>query len=352
MNKTNSSQNEFYLTKPEWFELFGSTLTLDSLSLYLVTPFSLAGVLLNSLSYYVLSNKKFESKIIFSFLRVYSLNSLLMSILLSTHFNITYNYFDITNTFMFRAYSSIVYIPTVTVLAFFSGFLDILISLERLFDFYPAVKKLTSLKSCFILMFIVDVITLPYFFIYYPAHLDVNLSENEPFRLHYIGLSEFGQSSIGQIVNNVLFFIKDVVAFIIEILLNISLIVLLRKHINKKNRIIKTGLSKINGLYSSPLFGLDCSPLQFILKTTAMASKRNKSITVMVVVICVFSGFAHISTIMCNSSLAIAQNSLSYSFCFGANFFLSFKSFSNFFIFLLFNKLFFAEFKNLHAKFY
>ena len=348
----------------QWFELFGSSWTLDSLILFLATPVSLAGVLLNSLNFYVLSNKKFESKIIFSFLRVYSLNSLLMCLVLSTYFNITYNYFEITNTFIFRAYSSIVYIPIVTVLAFFSGFLDILISVERLLDFFPNARKLTSLKSCFILMLVVILITLPYFFIYYPAHLDVNLSQNETFRLYYIGLSEFGQSSIGEVVNNVLFFIKDVVAFIVEIVLNISLVVLLRKHVNKKIKVITLtpDSNPVNNHQipaspsqmqppTSPL-GISEGSAQFTFRSNsldpiALAYKRNKNITMMVVVICVFSGFAHITTIMCNSSLAIAQNSLSYGFCFGANFFLSFKGFSNFFIFFLFNNLFCTETKKL-----
>ena len=347
MKKNNSTQEEFYLTKAQWYEIFGSSLTLDSLILFLATPFSLAGIILNSLNFYVLSNKKFKSKIIFSYLKVYSLNSLLLSLILSTYFNITYNYFEITNSFLVRAYSSIVYIPVVTILAFFSGVLDILISVERLLDFFPNVKKLTSLKSCFVLMPVVIFITLPYFFIYYPSHLDVELSKNKTFRLYFIGLSDFGQSSIGQIVNNVLFFIKDVLVFIIEIVLNVLLVVLITKHRNKKKRVIKTTSIHLNNLQppSSPFrISTNSSRSSF---NAAVSRKRNKNITVMVVVICVFSGFAHITTIMCNTSLSIAQNTLSYSFCFGANFFLSFKSFSNFFIFLFFNNLFFNQIVNL-----
>ena len=189
MNSTNSSQSNFYLSKQQWFELIGSSFTMDSLILFLATPFSLAGVVLNSISYYVLSNKKFESKIIFSFLRVYCLNSLLISLFLSTYFNITYNYFDFTNSFGFRVYTTTFYIPLVAILSFFNGFLDILISLERLLDFFPSVRNLTSLKSCFILMFVVIIITFPYFFIYYPSHLYVNLSQNEIFLLYFIGQS-------------------------------------------------------------------------------------------------------------------------------------------------------------------
>ena len=342
----NSTQNEFHLSKAEWFELYGSSLTLDSLILFLATPVSLAGILFNSISFYVLSDKKFESKIIFSYLKVYVFNSLLLSLTLSTYFNISYNYFEITNTFLGRAYSSIVYIPTVTVLAFFCGFLDILISVERLLDFYPHIRKPTSLKPCFISMFMVVVISLPYFFIYYPAHLDVNLSENESFRLYYIGLSEFGQSSIGKVVNNGLFFVKDVLVFIVEIVLSIILVVLLRKH-NKKKAVMKKSSLRLNNLSPASPCDRSDSSSQFICKSTSLACKKNNSITVMVVVICFFSGIAHITTIMCNSSLAIAQNSLSYGFCFAANFSLSLKSLSNFFIFLFFNSLFFSEIKNI-----
>jgi hypothetical protein len=250
-----------------------------------------------------------------------------------------------TNSFLVRAYSSKVYIPILTILAFFSGFLDILISVERLLDFFPNERKLNSLKSCFILMLVVILITLPYFFIYYPAHLDVNLSQNETFRLYYIGLSDFGQSSIGEIVNYALFFIKDVIVFIAEIVLSITLVVLLRKHTNKKNKFMKRlSIPSTYTLTSSS--DNSATPISSSLSTTT-ASKKNKSITMMVVVICVFSGFAHVTTIMCNTALTIAQNSMSYSFCFGANFSLAFKSFLNFFIFFFFNKLFFAEVVNL-----
>ena len=354
MNRTNSTQYEFYLTKAQWYEIFGYSLTLDSFILFLATPVSLAGIVLNMLSFYILSNKKFEFKIIFSYLRVYSFNSMLLCLVLSTYFSSTYNYFDATNSFLSRAYTSKVYIPIVTVLAFFSGFLDILISVERLLDFYPHIKKTISLKSCFILMFVVVVITLPYFFIYYPAHIDVNLSETETFRLHYIGLSEFGHSSTGEVVNYALFFIKDVLTFIVEIVLNVSILVLLKKNLNKIKLMIRDDDSKLlkSSQQQTSSMGKSDSSTQLTFKTSNsyakfLASRKNKSITIMVVVISVFSGFAHISTIMCNSCLAIAQNSLSSSFCFSAIFFLAFKSFSNFFIFLFFNSIFYAEMKKL-----
>ena len=127
-------------------------------------------------------------------------------------------------------------------------------------------------------MFIVILITLPYYFIHYPAYFDVNLSENETFRLHYIGLTEFGQSSIGLIVNNVLFFIKDVLAFIIEIGLNISLIVLLRKHINKKTSMIHMASNPINSLQSPTTQGSSLSPVG-ILESPAENSFRSTNST-------------------------------------------------------------------------
>ena len=352
MNLTNSALSQFHLTKQQWYEKFGSSLTLDSLVLFVATPISLAGIVLNSISFYVLSNKKFESKIIFSYLRVYTFNSLLMCLLISTQFNMTYNFFEMNNSFLMRAYSSLVYIPLVTILAFFSGFLDLLISVERLIGFYPHIKKPTSLNSCFILLLIVLVITLPYFFIYYPTHLDANLGQNETFRLHFIGMSEFGQSSIGVVVNTMLFFIKDILTFLVEVVLNVMLVVLLRNHLNKKALKIKNGSSAINNnqpSQSPPQSSTQQSPSpnrssRIIFRS---ASKNSKNKTVMVIVICVFSGFAHITTIMCNTSLVFGQNSLSYGFCFTANFFLSFKNFSNFFIFLLFNNLFYAEVKHI-----
>lgn len=284
------------------------------------------------------------------------MNSLLISLIHSTYFTMTYNFFDFTNSFTSRAYTTLFYIPILTILGFLSGFLDILISVERLIDFLPHIRKLTSLKYCFVLMFAVAVITLPYFFIYYPAYIDVSLSQNETFRLYYVGPSEFGQSSAGKVVNNVLFFIKDIVAFVVEVVLNIILIVLLRKHIHNKKAMIHMTPNPISSPQSqgsslSPI-GISDSPAEITFRSNhsnpkALASKRSKSITVMVVVICVLSGFAHLTSIMCISLLTFSEITLSYHFCFGSSFFLSFKSFWNFFIFFLFNNLFCIEFKKL-----
>ena len=221
LNQTNKS-------KEDWFESFGSTPALDSLIVYVLTPLSLIGFLLNILSFKIFNKPPFQTKPIFSYLKVYSINSAIISLVSATYITATYNFFEITNTFEVRAYASFFYIPIYTTGYFYSSILDIFISLERLFNFYPKLNKFEKFSSrdvCLILFVVVVVIISPYFFIYYPSYLDVRLNLSSVFRIYYIDTTSFGKSYIGLVLVGLIFFIKDVLILLIEILIKDSKII-------------------------------------------------------------------------------------------------------------------------------
>ena len=68
-------------------------------------------------------------------------------------------------------------------------------------------------------------------------------------------------------------------------------------------------------------------------------SKANKNLTLMVAAMYVLSAIMHFSFINCTVLFSVKLDSTTYKYCFFSSFFITFKHFSNFFLF--FNNLFF-----------
>ena len=84
------------------------------------------------------SHKTFQNSLFFSYSRVYTLNSLLVYVLLAMFFwPRTLRTFDFSNTYAAFFYKSFIYVPLINATVLFGSLMDILISLERLFKFYP-----------------------------------------------------------------------------------------------------------------------------------------------------------------------------------------------------------------------
>ena len=157
--------------------------------------------------------------------------------------------------------------------------------------------------------------------------------------------TSFGKSIIGLVLVGVIFFIKDVLILIIEILINIISLFGLREYIKKKKSI-------------GALLNMENQSLNTNNETNEMTippirsesirvrhTKINKNLTYMVLVICSFSAIGHVLTIACAAAFMVSQDIASYGICFSSSLFISFKNFFNILIFLLFNSLFLNEFR-------
>ena len=239
-NSTNSSnQTSFFLSKEEWLALFGSTKLLDQIILYAQGSLCLVSAFLNVLSFFILNKRVFSTTPLFQYLKVYVINSALLCLALSTTFiGTTYSLFDFTNTYWAREYESHAFMVLYTTPLFYSGVLDVFISLERLFFFMPRLNNKLSLvsykKVCSALLALVVAVNFPFYFLFTPAYLDVQLGPAEEFRIYYFGPSKFGSSEVGKIVSYVIYFVRDVLTLALELGINIASIVFLRRLIRSK----------------------------------------------------------------------------------------------------------------------
>ena len=85
--KLNMNSNNTYINAlivDSFYQLFGSTWYTDALNVYFLIPVCIIGVILNLIVYKIIRNEKFHKILIFNFIRVNMINSILISLILST----------------------------------------------------------------------------------------------------------------------------------------------------------------------------------------------------------------------------------------------------------------------------
>ena len=92
------------------------------------------------------------------------------------------------------------------------------------------------------------------------------------------------------------------------------------------------------------------SPALIAANKNDFLNRVNRNLTYMVVIMCLLSALEHIFFLYCTFYFLVAQDLTAYGVCYFSNFITSFKHFSNFFVFLIFNSLFLDEFKKLFKK--
>ena len=158
--ESNNTQSNQTNDLDYWFSYYGATLSIDIMYIYFLTPLSSLALLLNSISFYILSRADFSLSIFYSYLKLHILNSLILSTLLITAFACnTYRIFEFTNSFEALAYGAYFHTPVVSVFYFYSTLLEICIALERALKFFPAkfrFKKINNLNTVCLLMFLFE----------------------------------------------------------------------------------------------------------------------------------------------------------------------------------------------------
>ena len=103
MNNSNlTNQTLFYLSKKQFNNVMGYNIIIESLQLYLMTPLNLMGFILNPLRFFILKNKRFNTTPLFGYLKVYSVNSTVLNLLL--FFNFLFYRFDFSYDYGLQFY--------------------------------------------------------------------------------------------------------------------------------------------------------------------------------------------------------------------------------------------------------
>ena len=348
MNSSNNSAQQTYFSLDVWLSLFGSFLFFDYLYTYLITGLSIIAFGFNSISWLVLQKRTFSSNEFYRFMRVYTFNGIILSLILSTTFATTsFRLFSFVNSFAAIFYGAYFYTPFLSIFYLNSSLLEIIMVVERMIYFLPQRYKITKLigfkKLCLILFGIGIVISLPNYFLYYPSYFDAPLDENTTYRIHFMNVTPFSTTPAGQLLAFLMYFMRDIVAMIAKLVLNAALVILVRKYLNKLKMEKLAFAQKISS-------GSELHSQNIEISKDTYISKTDRNQTYIAIIMCFFSLLEHIFYIPSYVLYALRINSITPILYFLAVIALTSKHAINLFIFYKFNYLFRTELKKTFSK--
>ena len=343
----NQNNETFYLSHEAVFNLYGSKLR-EHLCNFVMAPLNMLGVFANLVTLAVLSNKKFSSKGLYTYFIVHTINSLLIN-LLQCFESIALNFrtFEFTYKASYSGYfQSFVYIPLLNLLVLYGIILEVCVTIERNSQFSAKFKCLVKYRArnvCIILFLICFAINFSHFFVGRPAVFKHKLNSTEILEIHFFKVTNFSKSLPGMTINSLVYLFRDIILFIVQIVLNIMTIYLLREHLkNKKNILTKKRTDK-NDTRGLPLRKESRSIKIKHSKKKPFITKVDKNMTIMVVIMALVTAMEHIFLLLMIYSVTLNENNTSFLIAVISCIFISIKNLSNFFLYFSFNKIFRSE---------
>ena len=345
MNSTNN--NETFYGLDYWLSRLNGPYLMEAFFIYTLLPLSILSLVLNLISFKILSCKKeFSSSSFYGYLRAYALNSSILSLVLSTVPAFTANFtFNFVNGYENIFYGCFIQSPLVSTLYLNSSLLEIFIEIERGLYFLPSrfkrFKEISARKMCILLLALSLLISLPVFFISYPEYMNIKLDEDTEKRIYYWGVAPFSLSVFGKIITIMMYFIRDILTLVIKIVFNVVLVYLVRKYTNKLK------MEKIESALKLSSLELHENKKNIAYKNQKdYISKTDRHQTLLAIIMCAFSLFEHVFYVGSFVSYFF-KSDLTRLFYYLDMLSLALKHFCNFFIFYKFNYFFRTEFKKL-----
>ena len=317
--------------------LFYIMMDLDELRLFIAFPLSIITFVLNIFSFKIFMGNEFKNHI-YTYLRVYCINSAFISIYDSLFYVQQRKYGNIGDNVTLSTILVYGYNYLQNFSSYFNNILDIIILTERINLFSvnkKYLKRYNDYVICFISLVFCAIICLPYIAYYKTMILYALMNSAHLFQFNGITTSDFYNSLPGKIYNYGIYFLKDVLMFIIEIIFNIMSILLLRRHLLKKKNLTTITTSNLNNNNDNQNGRFDRA-----------ISRAEEKMTILVIVMSSFSFFQHFAIIL---FIVYSRVNVNFSKRFLVFYSLSYtlKNFANFFLFYLFNPNFRAKVKNL-----
>jgi hypothetical protein len=354
MNMSNNSTNRIPLLFEE-FLLQNANYAYSVITAYFGLPISIAGFVLNLWSLKIFTSSNYTRSTFNTYLRTYCLCGasielvqvpllILQNRYVFPQISNTFTSWNILNFFIFRA---------ALMLYVFRSFLDILITLEKIFVFrkqYGALLKLNPILICLIIFFISVLINIPTLFETMIIGVEVALSEKDRNATQLIPLlvpSVFVRTSFGSILINTITVTRSFLPFVILVILDAVLINLFKSYFKKKRNLL--GVSATSMLdRAQTKTNMSSTTNDRYTKTKNSIIKSNKininhserKQIIVTILICLLSIIE--SLLLCLLFIA-RQRPLLLSFhliSFLINIYQSIRYFSNYFIFLIFDSVF------------
>lgn len=325
INQTFNNQTE--LIKTIYYMIVGSTWTYDSIYLFLVTPMGILGILFNGISFGIFTLNKFRNQALFKYLRVFTFNSLILSITFSCSFLISPRYFfDLSHSLIARVFKCYI-VPSVVVslIFYFNNALDVLINIQIAAVYTNRLDRFKSINP-YILCAVVFTIC---FVVNSPNYLLISISTDEQVNE---GLSSFANilkfkglclrnpiylTTYGTAITMLGFAVKELLTLCLEIVSSLASIHCMRMYY-KRNRNL-TGQT---------------------VNRQELISKGEMKKTIMALVLTMFSILLHCFAFSAVCIIFFVPNIVAFEYTLLIYVFISFKQLINFPLFYLFNRKF------------
>ena len=326
----NLNQTEMIL----YYQRIGSSWLIDGIYTFLAAPFGFMGFILNLVSLFIFYSINIKQTNLYIYLRFYSINGSLICLLSGLIFlSNCPRYSPYYLSYFWRFFRAYIYTMVYTTLYFIAILFDILIAFDRLAIFYKQIRGYIQFKPilmiCLIVFFSI-LINLPICFGYYVKseeeimyEIKYNLST---FTLN--GRTLFFYSQIADLIIYIQVFIRDILTLIIEITTSSIAFNLIRKfntnHYEMRSISIEMmpNLSRNEIIRQKQIKDRQLLLMNWILNLTSIISH-----------LLVISTFVYLSISRGDSIQLFEMISVFY---FGV----SFKHFTNFFIFYFFDNNF------------
>ena len=208
----------------ELLNIVHSSWPLDSLYLFLVSPIGFVGTITNTVSFITLFNVRKSNKVIYKYIRIYTVNSAFGSLIQFASFvGYSPRYFQFSFESFARFYRCIIFSFVGTTLYFFANLLDIVLAIERLSllksklktfkNYSPYLVALVPLTIC-------TIINLPTLFLTQPKD-DQDFFNATLRTKNYCTQSPIFRTQNGRFVTLIVFFVRDFLTIEMEIVLSV-----------------------------------------------------------------------------------------------------------------------------------
>lgn len=298
---------------------FGYSMWVTSDCIILILIPSILGLLSEAVCFFVFMCIKVNTPL-YSYLKAYTINNFLICCCLFIQF--FYAVYSLGDPRTMTVINSYVIFPFLGLFYLNGSLLDVAILLDRISIFNKKVKEGLDVVKPFIRIILIGFVSvlfnIPYYFLYAPVRVDVELDNNSEYAVWISGSSSLSSTQAGNALVLFILIVDYIAVMLVQIVLNICSVIYIKHHLKDKKAII--GATKSQA------------------KSYQNLDMKNG---VMVTILCLISLVEHILFISCNVGQFFFADRINNVLLQRITFFcLGLRRFTDFFFYMKFNQVF------------
>lgn len=240
-----NNSTHFYYTVDYMLSVIGTTLNFEYLYMCLNLPLGAIGFILNIICIVVIVTARAPefNNPLYNYLLVYSINSAQINFInIFVFISNTPILFAWNNSYATQFFFHYIFTPLHMFGYFYSTMLDIFMALDRIVSMTPSLRvymKLTPYQACLVGLIVCIIVNFPIMLVFQPGSFTGRTSATTTFTIWFPTTTVFSKTIAGKVITFTSYFVKDVLVLFIMIILSSISVHLLKKHLNKKARLVR-----------------------------------------------------------------------------------------------------------------